>query len=40
VGQDLIGFTAQQQALNPFATMGGHHNQITFVLFGGGNDRF
>ena len=33
--QHLGGLAAQQQALEPFAAVGGHHDQVAFVLFGG-----
>ena len=36
--QYLLRFTAQQDALDAFTAMRGHHDQIAFVFFGGGND--
>jgi hypothetical protein len=33
--QHLGGLADQKQALESFAAVGGHHDQVAFVLFGG-----
>ena len=38
MGQHLLGFTAQQQSFNAFAAVRGHHDQVSLVFFGSGND--
>ena len=34
----MLGFTAQQQALDALAAVRGHHDQVAPVFLGGGND--
>ena len=38
MGQHLLGFAAQQQTLDAFASMGGHDDQIGFVFLGSSDE--